>query len=296
MGAKRARSPGDARTFGCPACASQRSPPCLPGESGVDAARSRALRARQPHSSATAGVVAHDAKTLGHASRSTSDRERGSAPGPRALDGPPLGTYACGPSRSGPGQVFRWSEESVRRAWKAGRTCCGWVGLTRRKTSTRYSALSPSFARLADQNAWYSSAPQAGMSSFSDIESSVEFESVPSSDCQRSGVSCPPGTPARQRLLFPQPRKRSGCRSSRRWLAVPPSSQAIFQLSEKSAVMRPCMCPQRIAEVTEALCRTLTDPELSATMRQRGLERVSAFDWQNTARETLQHLHAVVES
>jgi glycosyltransferase involved in cell wall biosynthesis len=52
--------------------------------------------------------------------------------------------------------------------------------------------------------------------------------------------------------------------------------------------------PLRTAKVAEALRRALIDTELSATLRQRGLKRASEFVWQQTARETAQHLHVVV--
>jgi glycosyltransferase involved in cell wall biosynthesis len=51
--------------------------------------------------------------------------------------------------------------------------------------------------------------------------------------------------------------------------------------------------PQRSADLADAL-RRVADPELSATMRLRGLKQASTFDWQSTARETLQHLRASV--
>lgn len=54
--------------------------------------------------------------------------------------------------------------------------------------------------------------------------------------------------------------------------------------------------PLRTADVAEVLRRPLTDTRLAATMQRRGLERASTFDWQETVRDTFQHLRSVVRA
>jgi glycosyltransferase involved in cell wall biosynthesis len=54
--------------------------------------------------------------------------------------------------------------------------------------------------------------------------------------------------------------------------------------------------PCDIAALAEAMRRVLMDEDFAARLRARGLERVKAFSWEKTARETLSVYHEVMES
>jgi len=47
------------------------------------------------------------------------------------------------------------------------------------------------------------------------------------------------------------------------------------------------ICPTDVDAIAEAVVRVVTDRELHASLRQRGLERARSFSWERTARETL---------
>ncbi len=47
------------------------------------------------------------------------------------------------------------------------------------------------------------------------------------------------------------------------------------------------VCPTDLDAIAEAVVRVVTDRELRASLRQRGLERARSFSWERTARETL---------
>jgi len=54
--------------------------------------------------------------------------------------------------------------------------------------------------------------------------------------------------------------------------------------------------PYNVEEITEAMYRVLTDEQLRDKLRQRGIERVKQFSWENAARETLQVYKEVYNS
>jgi glycosyltransferase involved in cell wall biosynthesis len=76
---------------------------------------------------------------------------------------------------------------------------------------------------------------------------------------------------------------------------TPVVSSDIAALREVAAEAAVYVKPGRPAELAHAIETLLADQQLRDSMRQRGLQRASVFDWRTTAQKTCEHLTAVGE-
>ncbi len=76
---------------------------------------------------------------------------------------------------------------------------------------------------------------------------------------------------------------------------VPTVTSNISSLPEVAGNAALLVNPHSITEITAAIRRILTEPELAATLRARGLERVKRFSWKKMAEETIAGYHKALK-